>query len=633
MEPDIKVSKMRAIFFLMVLLTFCGLPNTGSARAEEEAGADAIVDLAFVVDNSGSMKKNDPDYLTSRVVRSFISRLPKQTRVSIVLFDGSARLVTPLTSLSDSRSGEAISAGLDRIDYRGQHTNIPIGIERAVYELRIHGRPKAFKGVIFITDGIVDTGDRRKDEELTQWLKEDLTQQSRSLDIRIFAIALTDAADFSLIQMLAARTDGEYFRAYNISEISAVFDRIQAIFTPPPLLIQAVVPPSIAPLEVLLKTSAATMSPPAGNETVAIPAKTPVTSDNTVVVIEKGTWLAAIMVIVVVFLIVAMCVFFFFFHQDRKRRAATSLSEEKALNIPRAHLEDMDGICRIEEGTLILDKEHINIGRGKRNDIILDRLAISGFHATIEFRNMSFYLEDQRSTNGTMLNDRRLPSNESVRLKSGDRITFAKYNFQFIVNDEKPFGDTVMLSMTALTDPDAESTMVLDLDGDDSKQGLISCMQSHLMQIYGLGPKYKDFINSYFSHEILDLLATTAHENLQRTKQDQEQYCTPIIKNKTFYLACSLPVSITSAAEWFGLRDQGFTQYVLQWVKSSQYQAAHCEQLCIFTFGQDPATWVSVTVMPTHSDPDPVEIMSVDFLNEEEKASLALDFDNHGRVI
>ena len=44
-------------------------------------------------------------------------------------------------------------------------------------------------------------------------------------------------------------------------------------------------------------------------------------------------------------------------------------------------------------------------------------------------------------------------------------------------------------------------------------------------------------------------------------------------------------------------------------------------------------TWVSITIVPTHSDSDPVEIMSVDFLNEEEKASLALDFDNHGRVI
>ena len=62
-------------------------------------------------------------------------------------------------------------------------------------------------------------------------------------------------------------------------------------------------------------------------------------------------------------------------------------------------------------------------------------------------------------------------------------------------------------------------------------------------------------------------------------------------------------------------------------------RGAQCRQLCIITFGQDPATWVSITVVPTHSEPDPVEIMSVDFLNEEEKSSLALDFDHHGRVI
>lgn len=632
MDLCTKVLKMRAVLSFMLIVIICGLTHVGPAQADRESGTGAIVDLAFVVDNSGSMKKNDPNFMTPRMVSTFINRLPGQTRVSMVLFDGNARLVTPLTALSDSRSGEIIGNGLDRIDYRGQHTNMPVGIERAVYELRINGRSNARKGIVFITDGIVDTGDPRKDEELTRWLKQELTQQSRDLGIRIFAIALTDAADFSLIQTLAARTDGEYFRAYEVSEIPSVFDRIQAILAPAQPPIKAI-PPRIAPLEVITEIPATKKTPPSGTRSEALQVPTPTTADKTVVVIEKSTWLMAAMIVVVVILVMAVCVFLFFFFQNSKRRVAVPPAEEKTINIPQAYLEDEDGICQPGEGTLALDKERINIGRGKRNDIILDQPAISGFHATIEFRNMSFYLEDQRSTNGTMLNDRRLPPNEPVRLKSGDNITFAKFHFKFIVADQKPFGDTVMLSITALSDPDAESTVVLDLDGGDSKQGLISCMQSHLMQIYGLGPKYKNFINTYFAHEILDLLAIAAHENLQRTKKDQEQYCTPVIKNKTFYLACSLPVSISDAAQWFGQRDQGFTQYVLGWVKSEQYRTARCHQLCIITFGQDPATWVSITVVPTHSEPDPVEIMSVDFLNEEEKSSLALDFDHHGRVI
>ena len=71
----------------------------------------------------------------------------------------------------------------------------------------------------------------------------------------------------------------------------------------------------------------------------------------------------------------------------------------------------------------------------------------------------------------------------------------------------------------------------------------------------------------------------------------------------------------------------------MQWIGSTDYESTGCHRLCVFTFGQDPATWVSLTIVPTHEDPDPVEIISVDFLSEAEKAMLALDFDHHGRVM
>jgi pSer/pThr/pTyr-binding forkhead associated (FHA) protein len=327
-------------------------------------------------------------------------------------------------------------------------------------------------------------------------------------------------------------------------------------------------------------------------------------------------------------------IFFFFQNQNQntRRRQVIPASAVKELNIPEAYIEDQGTILDKDKSPFILDQEAIKIGRGKQNDLIIDSPAISSFHATIEFRNMSFYLEDQRSTNGTMLNERRLEANHHVRLKDGDRITFATHPFLFKMADN-PFGDPVMLSMTALEDKEAEATIVLDLDGADSKQGLISCIQTHLMQIYGLSPHHKEFVNTYFAYDILDIIATTAHENLQKTMVDSEQHCTTIVKNKSLYAVCSLPGSIATAAKWYGEKCNGFTQFLFKWIRSEQYTSAQCEQLCVVTFGQDPATWVSITIVPTHSEPDPIEIMSVDFLNEEEKSSLALDFDTHGQVI
>lgn len=590
---------------------------------------DTILDLVFVIDNSGSMKKNDPKFITPKVVSTFVRQLPTSSQVGIVLFDQKAHLLIPLTLISDSQAQQGVIDSLKNIDYRGQHTNTPSGIERALYELKTGGRSEAQKGIIFVTDGIVDTGNKRRDQELTQWLKEDITSQSKEMGIRIFAIAFTESADFSLIQALATRTGGEYFRAFEAGEISGVLHQIQTSMTPKiPDLMPDLEPLPLAPVP----TEELQPKPVEKARTVEVPSRQDRPTDQgTVVVSEKGAWRTSIIIALVIIALIAAVIFFLFQNTRRKDDAPLQLPE--TLNIPEAWLEDLDQVLGEDSQPLALDRERINVGRSKRNDMVIDEPAISGFHATIEFRNMCFYLEDQRSTNGTTLNDRRLGANDPVRLKSGDCITFARYRFKFVIADQKPFGDTVMLSMTALEDPVAETTIVLDLGGEDSKQGLVSCLQKHLVQIEGLSPAHKTYVDTYFSSKTLDIIASTAHENLQKTTTDGEQHCTPIIKNKTFYAVCSLPGSIDSAAQWFGARHNGFAQFIFQWIRSDQYASAGCDQLCIVTFGQDPATWVSITIVPTHSEPDPVEIMSVDFLNDEEKASLALDFDNHGRIV
>jgi Mg-chelatase subunit ChlD len=625
MKKALNLLNLKIIIFALALSGAIPwtLPEAPAPAPAYGAQAQApLLDLVFVIDNSGSMRKNDPNFITPQVVKTFIRQLPEYTQVGMVLFDQTARLLKPLTPIAGVQAEQELIAALQKIDYRGQRTNTPVGIERALYELKTNGRPLAQKGIVFITDGIVDTGSPEKDQELTRWLKQDLTAECKQMGIRIFGIALTDAADFSLIQALAQRTDGEYFRTYEAAEISGVLRQIQAHMMPKPK-------PALAPLPLLpvppeqKPVAPAQISPPQPSA--------PASSAQAVVVTEKSGWLITATLALVIVALVAALVFFFI--QNLKRKGAVAPKAAKQLDIPEAQLEDLDRVCGQDKIFTPLDKARINIGRSQRNDVVIQQPAVSGFHATIEFRNMAFYLEDQRSTNGTQLNGRRLAANEPVRLKSGDRITFAKYDFKFILVGQVPFGDTVMLSMTALADPEAEATIVLDLNGADSKQGLISCLQNHLMQIYGLSSKHKAFVNTYFAHDTLDIIGTTAHENLQLTQSDAEQHCTPILKNKAFYLICSLPAAIDKAAEWFGTRHNGFTQFIFKWIRSEPYRSAQSEQLCIITFGQQPATWVSITIVPTHAEADPVEIMSVDFLNTEEKSSLALDFDNHGRVI
>jgi pSer/pThr/pTyr-binding forkhead associated (FHA) protein/Mg-chelatase subunit ChlD len=624
MKKMVRLPSARMLSILLITAAFLmggrsGLVAPAPVLAAESA--DPLIDLVFVIDNSGSMRKNDPKFITPKVVETFVRQLPESAQVGVVLFDQNARILSPMTGISGKQDGNEIISGLKKIDYRGQFTNTPMGMERAIYELKTHGRPLAEKGIVLITDGIVDTGDPKKDQELTQWLKKDLTAQSKLLGIRVFGIAFTENADFSLIQTLALRTGGEYFRTHKASEISDVLTQVQAHMTPAPKQELAPLPLIPVPEEDTARGAPVAQSAPGDGAA----------GENSVVMTSKSVWMIALTLVLVVAVLVGALVFFYF--QNAKRKFSDGQPAELDLDIPEAHLETVEP--GEEETTTVhkLDKPRINIGRSQRNDIVIQQPAVSSFHATIDFRNMAFYLEDQRSTNGTQLNGMRLTPNEPLRLKSGDRITFAKYDFKFVMVDQIPFGETVMLSMTALADPEAEATVVLDLDGADTKQGLISCLQNHLMQIYGLGPKHKNFVNTYFAHDTLDIIATTAHENLKLTRSDSEQHCSPILKNKAYYVVCSLPAAIDKAADWYGAHHKGFTQFIFKWIRSERYRSEQCELLSIVTFGQDPATWVSITIVPTHTEADPVEIMSVDFLNDEEKKSLALDFDNHGRVL
>lgn len=191
-------------------------------------------DIVLVLDNSGSMKKNDPAFLTGVAVREFLDRLEGDNRVAILLFDQSARLVMPLTPLTEATRPDFLLS-LDKVDYRGLLTDSPAAIERAIYELKVNGRPGADKSIVFMTDGIVDTGDKAMDVEKSRWMREELSSEAADENIRIFGIAFTENADFLLIQSIAKKTSGEYFRAYSASDIDGVFRRvIQVLDRPKP---------------------------------------------------------------------------------------------------------------------------------------------------------------------------------------------------------------------------------------------------------------------------------------------------------------------------------------------------------------------------------------------------------------
>lgn len=76
-----------------------------------------------------------------------------------------------------------------------------------------------------------------------------------------------------------------------------------------------------------------------------------------------------------------------------------------------------------------LNNERTTIGRRPTNDVHIDNLAVSGVHAAILKMGNDFYVEDQGSTNGTLVNAKMVKNH---LLQNGDLIDFGKHQLKYV---------------------------------------------------------------------------------------------------------------------------------------------------------------------------------------------------------
>lgn len=95
-------------------------------------------------------------------------------------------------------------------------------------------------------------------------------------------------------------------------------------------------------------------------------------------------------------------------------------------------------VLRFKEAVLkevACDKDQITIGRKPENDIAIDNLAVSGFHAKIFRDRDELILEDMGSLNGTYINTERV---SKKALRNGDMILVGKHTIEVIAPELKP---------------------------------------------------------------------------------------------------------------------------------------------------------------------------------------------------
>jgi pSer/pThr/pTyr-binding forkhead associated (FHA) protein/Mg-chelatase subunit ChlD len=401
-----------------------------------ESGTSEILekDVILVLDNSGSMKQNDPEFLTSRAVRQFIDGLDQSTRIAIIIFDQNVSLAVPFTGVT-AASRDIILQSLEQINYRGLFTDSPNAVERAIYELKNNSREDTGKLIIFMTDGIVDTGNAENDLEKSRWLRDSLAPDAADAGIRIFGIAFTEDADFRLIQSLAQTTGGEYYRALRAEDLQTVFTRINTIINridTPPAEPQPQVSQPPSPQPVVIQVPARQRQEISKEERI-----------RSVIIITAVVVLIVTLLAILVLLI-------------RRRNYGTTAMIAGA----DAYLNDINGYT--SQASYKLGAKPAMLGRvaGQEKDhldyIVIPESTIGRRHSLIEYKDFAYWIIDQGSINGTFVNNK--PIIGAVRLKHGDRIKLHKYEFEFAMPEMVDAGMTV-ISNTVLADNPPTATV------------------------------------------------------------------------------------------------------------------------------------------------------------------------------
>jgi Mg-chelatase subunit ChlD len=167
------------------------------------------LDIAFVIDSSGSMTSNDSSGIRKTVTNNFISKLTANDRAAVVDFDSSASVYSRFTN-----DKTALNAAVARINSSGG-TNLSVGISTALnlFNASDYVEKNNQKCIIMLTDG--------QGSYSTSY-----TTTAKSMGVTIYTVGLGSSVSTSVLTNMAEGTGGSYFHASQADKLYGIFDRI-----------------------------------------------------------------------------------------------------------------------------------------------------------------------------------------------------------------------------------------------------------------------------------------------------------------------------------------------------------------------------------------------------------------------
>ncbi|MAE34389.1 MAG: hypothetical protein CMH97_03865 [Oceanospirillaceae bacterium] len=210
------------LFFRTICLTVVFTLLSANVWAEERPAPD----VRIVIDISGSMKETDPENLRRPALNLLTELLPEGARAGVWTFGRYVNMLVPLGTVDEAWRQKARAASGD-ISSVGLNTNLVDALDRALYEATQNSQFD--QTVILLTDGRIDMDTSGGDPDTAantaarERLISAVLPEYMSKNVRIHTLALSDAADVSMLGQLAMETDGLALKAHTNDELMPAF--------------------------------------------------------------------------------------------------------------------------------------------------------------------------------------------------------------------------------------------------------------------------------------------------------------------------------------------------------------------------------------------------------------------------
>jgi hypothetical protein len=378
---------------------------------------------ALVLDTSGSLPPPELD-LARELATGVLLGLPPGSEVAVFSFDDQSRLVQERT-----RDADAVRRAIGALRGRGRHT----ALHDALYDASRYLRDAVGerRAILLMTDG--------RDENSSLDLEDGL-KLAQETGIPVFCVGVGRVEE-RVLRRIAKLTGGEYLRAGE-ARGSDLVERILAIPVAPATA------PSPQPLPAAPAAAPASAPPPSA---APLP---PAAPTGRALYESPFLWASAGLLLLTAAVAVAL--------RGRRVRAPAppqrtprppagpARPETPAKDdLPRTVLTRMD-LAEEHAGRTVLLQEWpvlavtqgarlgtvfplsaqsaTSIGRAAANDIVLDDSSASSQHCRIRPEDGRFVLHDLKSTNGTIVNGKRV---ERHVLAEGDVVQVGETSLQF----------------------------------------------------------------------------------------------------------------------------------------------------------------------------------------------------------